>query len=782
MDFLGNDVLAVEVMREGAMDHLLKSEIMLRNLPYVARAAWLEWVVMKGRKSMDQALRDSEERYHEIFNNVNDGIHLHSMNPDGSPGKFIDVNEIACRMLLYTRDELLTMGPLDLTTGYHSKPVEEIFHDLLNEGYSRFETQHIRKDGIIIPVEINAHVVKIGGSNAVLSVIRDISDRIRSQKSVELQYAQLKAVIESQDSPIYAVDTSYRYINFNKVHAAVMRALYGAEIEIGKSIFEYQTVPEDAATARANLDRAFRGEKVMQEAYSGEDPHPRRYFRVYHYPIRLGESSVIGAVVFAYDMTEQKCAELELKATAEKYRTLIESANEGIFVIQDGKIPYANPRALQIIEYAPEKLAKTDFIDLVHPDDRKLAAERHLKRLRGESIESSAVFRIYDKSHEIHWLEINAVRFDWEGRPATLNFVTDITRRIKALQALQESEEKYRSVIENIQDVFYRTDIDGLIIMASPSLAHVFGYDSLEELIGKTLADTFYQVPVERKKFLQTMEKKGKVENYEVVMRRKDGRPIIVAANSHFYYDKAGNILGIEGILRDITEVKKAEHALVESLREKEVLLKEIHHRVKNNLQIVSGLMYLQARATPNPEMKAILSGCQNRISSMALLHENLYLLSDLASVAMEPYAISLVRILHDTYNPEERIRFDTHIGKGIYLDIDTGIAIGIIITELVTNAIKYGYPGSRSGTIKVSLQPDGEGLILKVADDGVGIPTGMDLLADKGLGMKLVRNLVRQIHGTLTVNSGHGMTIEIAFSSGIVKRPPPDMTCFPRH
>ena len=478
----------------------------------------------------------------------------------------------------------------------------------------------------------------------------------------------------------------------------------------------------------------------------------------------LYSREILSVLAVVRDIRERKRGEDELRQSAEKYRTLIESANEGIIVIQDGKIPFANPKALEIVGYSSENLAEKNFIELVHPDDRDETRKRHLKRIGGESIESIATLRVFDKEGALHWLEVNAVLIPWNGRPATLNFITDITKRKNTEGALRESEEKYRSVIEHIQDVFYRTDTSGTIIMVSPSITGVFGYDSVDECLNKPFT-MLYHDPIQSEGFLAKIGKNGFVDNYPVELKDKDGTPLMISASSHYYYDNSGNILGVEGILRDITDQTETEAALRDSLAEKEVLLKEIHHRVKNNLQIVSGLLYLESRRSEDTATKTILESCRDRISSMALLHESLYqVTSSLASVKVFDYVNTLVQYLNESYNSTKNIGIIVTIPKDTIVDIDTGNALGLIITELLTNILKYAFPDAGPGTVIISMEQSGQTLVLLIKDNGIGLPKGFDFEKSPNLGMKLVTNLVRQIKGTLQVDGSAGTTITISF------------------
>ena len=249
----GNEKLAVEMMKAGAIDYIVKSDSTFISMPHIVRSAWLEWNSEITQKRMAAALDESEFKYREIFNNVNDAIHIHELSGSGQFGKFIEVNDIACRMLQYTREEFLSLSPPDITTDYHSRPVSEILEEIISKGHSTFETEHRRRDGTIIPVEVNAHQVILQGKQVVLSVVRDISDRKRAEEELNRQHSLLKSILESTNSAIFTVDREYCYTIFNSHHARVMKMLYGVDIERGKCIFDYQPVDKDQLTGQKTI-------------------------------------------------------------------------------------------------------------------------------------------------------------------------------------------------------------------------------------------------------------------------------------------------------------------------------------------------------------------------------------------------------------------------------------------------------------------------------------------------------------------------------------------------
>jgi len=254
-----------------------------------------------------------------------------------------------------------------------------------------------------------------------------------------------------------------------------------------------------------------------------------------------------------------------LRESEERYRTLVEKANEAILIAQDNKIAFANDKLEDILALPIGEIIGKAFVDFIHPEDKNLVFERYKKRLAGENVPDAYDFRVISSVEETRWLCLSARKIQWNERPATLNMLTDITERKKAEQALIDSEEHYRGIIENVIDAYYRTDIDGNIIMFSPSGLSIFGYDSLDEILGKNVATDLYLNPEEREKVLSELNKTGLVRDYEVVLKRKDGSTIPISANSRYYHDEGGHILGVEGFFKDISEHKLAEEALGKS-------------------------------------------------------------------------------------------------------------------------------------------------------------------------------------------------------------------------
>ena len=256
----------------------------------------------------------------------------------------------------------------------------------------------------------------------------------------------------------------------------------------------------------------------------------------------------------------------------------------------------------------------------------------------------------------------------------------------------------------------------------------------------------------------------------EYTGRRKDGSTFPISVRSALKRDAA--VVGQRGVILDVTELKRAEDEIKASLKERETLLKEIHHRVKNNMQVVSSLLSLQAAQATEPETIETLNESQRQIRSMALIHEKLYRSGSLAEIDFGDYVESLVGELLRMYNvPLGVITVTTDI-ENVQLGVDTAIPCALIINELVSNSLKYAFPDGRTGGVTVALQRANGAYMLTVADDGVGFPADVDFRATDSLGMQLVVTLVNQLEGTITLDRTSGTTFVITFKQAGAQAP----------
>ncbi len=342
----------------------------------------------------------------------------------------------------------------------------------------------------------------------------------------------------------------------------------------------------------------------------------------------------------------------------------------------------------------------------------------------------------------------------------------ELAVRRKAEGALRESEEKYRKLVDYTLVGKYIHQ-DRIFMFCNGRFAEIFGYEGPGEIIGRNFQD--FVAPASGEKVAQEIDyrESGEKEfsHYEFQGVRKDGSLIHVEVlGSRIDYQGKP---AIQGSILDVTERRKAEDRLQASLREKEILLQEIHHRVKNNMQVISSLLSLQSKHLSDPAAVEMFRECQHRIRTMALVHESLYKSSDLSKIEFGSYLRSLAsHLLHFNEVDSRRIRLETALEE-VYLDLQTAIPTGLIANELLSNAMKHAFPGKRSGTIELGFRPLPEGsYVLSVKDNGVGFPEGIDIRKTESLGLQIVSSLIDQVDGRFEILRENGTEFRIIFQT----------------
>lgn len=348
----------------------------------------------------------------------------------------------------------------------------------------------------------------------------------------------------------------------------------------------------------------------------------------------------------------------------------------------------------------------------------------------------------------------------------------DTTRLCQA----ESDSSRLAAMVESSNDAIIGEALDGEITSWNRAAQNLFGY-AADEVIGSSI---HILIPSEREvedaRIRATVAEGGVVPLFETIRLAKDGSPIEVSVSVSPILDTSGRVVGASKIIHDVTHVRRAEAALRESrelvelerakkqrvlegaLEEKEVLLREIHHRVKNNLQVISSLLQLQAGHVGSGETRRLFLESEGRIRSMALVHEKLYQSDDFAHIDFGDYVRDLVAGLADSHGGAlGRIHLEV-LCDAIQVEIDRAIPCGLVINELVANSFKHGFPDERVGRITVEVvKPDAGTIVIRVADNGIGWPASFDPIASPSLGLRLVRILANQLRGSVTMHGDHG-------------------------
>jgi PAS domain S-box-containing protein len=366
-------------------------------------------------------------------------------------------------------------------------------------------------------------------------------------------------------------------------------------------------------------------------------------------------------------------------------------------------------------------------------------------------------------------VEIQSNYLEFEGREYSCCFVVDISERKKAEESLRESEKKFRVLSETSPTavLLYQGE---KIVYANQATERLFGYDA-DELLRMNFWDWVHEdfkVAV-RERGLKRLNGEPVPTRYESKFVTKEGEERWLAVSAGLV-EYRGRPAGIASLL-DITESKRSEELLRGTLAEKTILLKEVHHRVKNNLQIISALLDLQSESIHDEQSRICFQYSQDRIRSMALVHEHLYRSRDFASIDFADYIENLAAYLFNSYRSDlGRISLKVN-ADNIVLGIDMSIPCGLIINELISNSLKHAFPDDRQGEVTIELSAGTDGWInLSVADTGVGFPSGIDIANVRTLGLRIVGMLVKQVRGRIEMRNDNGAYCMVRFRDAMTE------------
>jgi len=472
-----------------------------------------------------------------------------------------------------------------------------------------FQTEEQIVEGMYRLVIVFLLIVFLIISIWIVTIRRELERRRAAEKKLIEQYSTLRGIINSANALIFSVDRSYRYTSFNQGHAGVMKALYGAEIEIGHNILDYMTVPLDRETSKQNLDLALTGKELVEESYSGEELRSRRYFYVLHNPIR-SEDEIIGVAVLAHDITERKLAEerlhqvlenlegevrertaqlyeanqdlktqiaerehgeRELRESEERYHAIYDQSPIAIALYDaSGTLLHMNPAFLNLfgVEY-PEKLHDYSLFSEMYLSEEQMEKIRQGERIHYQgSFDFDKVRNRYSYSttrEGVIWLDVLITPLGSTSEPITgyLVQIQDITKRREAEEAMRVAEETYRTIFLNSQIGLFRTDIiSGLMVDANDAVAQFFGFEDRESLLKTsfTMVDRYVD-PHDREMMIALLREKGEFQNYEARIRQNDDSIVWIRFSAQLIFEKGW----IEGVAEDITDYRLASEALAES-------------------------------------------------------------------------------------------------------------------------------------------------------------------------------------------------------------------------
>jgi PAS domain S-box-containing protein len=456
-----------------------------------------------------------------------------------------------------------------------------------------------------------------------------------------------------------------------------------------------------------------------------------------------------------------KSREEELKINEERYRSVFSGNPLPIFVLDTGTAEFldVNRAALEDYGYTYEEFMGMTALDIRPPEDIEAARERILN-VRPER-DKVGIWRHRRKDGSVFYVDITSHEIVYLGRRARIAICRDVTLQVEAEEALRENQERLRATLESIGDAIVIIEQNGEIVWANRRAMTTF---DLRE------GDLCYRVFHDEDRHCQVCGMKktltdGHVRQEEEGLKVAGGSEAVFLTATAPMYDLDGNVTRVVKSFKDITKLKETERVVRQSLAEKEHLIKEVHHRVKNNLQAVSGLLELQARKSQDPWAKKIIQDSQNRIVSMALIHEKLYEMQPLERIDFGDYVSSVCEHLASIYRVREKGIDLVMSHDHVFLNVDTAIPCGLIVTELISNSFKHAFPAGANGKVEVEVTRSGDNqLMITIRDNGVGMDAPQPTPGDGSLGLKLVQSYVELLSGIMQIDHDDGVCYRIFF------------------
>jgi PAS domain S-box-containing protein len=609
------------------------------------------------------------------------------------------------------------------------------------------------------------------GTNIVCVGI-DVTQSQKAQQALQNQKDFLQTIIDTNPNIIYVKDQNGQYILANR-RFAEHRGIPVEEV-LGKTTAQLHHDAADVERFLAEDQEILTSlqPKFIPEEFSWDQNGKIRWYQTIKTPLVAPDGQVTQVLGVSTDITARKLAEDLLQQSEARLRLALDAAQmaKWDWNLQTGMITWSyRLEQLYGLAFDRPEIPYETLLEKVHPDDQELVQQSMEWAIQtGEDYDLE--YRIIWPDQIVRWIQSKGqIIYDKTNQPIwTIGLNLDVTERKLAEEQLRQREEQLRLALDAARMGFWDRNLETEQITCSYHLQHLYGLDAKTTQISY---QTFLEMvhPDDRDRVHQADRRAidEQEDCYDIEFRiiRTDGNLRWVESKSQVFYDETSQPVRMMGINLDITERKQAEIQIQASLREKDVLLQEIHHRVKNNLQVISSLLDLQSQYITDPTTVELFQESQNRVKSMALVHEKLYQSQDFARINFAEYIENLTSYLFQIYIFEyNQVNLEFYIHE-VNLSIDTAIPCGLIISELVSNALKYAFPKGREGTIEVILTAEPEDRChLTVKDNGVGFPPDLEFANPKSLGLQLINVLTEQLEGDLSFNLDQGTEVNISF------------------
>jgi len=669
--------------------------------------------------------------------------------------KIIDANNAACQRYGYEPAEFRSMKFTDLDAGL--KDDQEDPNNQVNFESNGNKRIHQTSSGDRFEVYLTSHNIEFMGKPARMVVVKE-KDGIDNNNTNDLSFYTDNIL------PFAEID----WESFN----SIIRWDRDAERLFGWTEEEVKNHPDFTSVfisekTRKKLEKRFReAEKNKEKNFKHINKNTTKNGREilcewYNSLIYDHEGKLSYVYSMVHDVTEVYENIDRLKGMRDNYRNLFNSIADAVY-IQDlnGKILEINVATQKMFGYKRNEITGEHYSKLAAPGkvDDESFEELTQKAKQG----TSQQMKVWGKRRngEVFPKHIHMSIANYFGEEVLIVIAKDLSEEYSAKEALKKRNELFIQLFENTPIGIVFLNKHNEIEMVNAGFEQLFGY-TFDEIKGLELDKVI--VADDRREEARRLSESRKSFVKESKRVRKDGsvRDVVIYGVP---VTLEGKTLAIFGMYIDITEQKKAEKSIQKSLREKEILLAEIHHRVKNNLAVITGLLELQSYSTESETAKAALRDSQRRITSIALIHEKLYQSDNFSEIQFDQYLEELTEVIKNSIGHHSKsVEIDIYADP-VKLTLTQAIPCGLLLNEALTNAYKHAFDIEKSPKIKIIFKENGKNLYFRIADNGSGFPEGMNEKMSESLGLKLIDTLSKQLNGDLKFWNKNGGIVEIKF------------------
>ncbi len=466
-------------------------------------------------------------------------------------------------------------------------------------------------------------------------------------------------------------------------------------------------------------------------------------------------------IILKRDITESKRVEETMRESEEKYRLLVQESPDAIALYADGKIIFVNRATIELMRAKTEvELIGKSVIDFVHPDYRGFVRKRVMKAMNAGKLLPFAEEKFIRLDGTEVYVEVKAIPILLEGKVVVQLIIRDISDRKRAEESLRKSEEDYRKLFDDHGAVKIIIDPEtGNIKDVNTAAEKYYGWP--REVMMKMNIEQINTLPIEEIKDAMRKANVRKQIHFEFKHKKADGsiRDVDVFSNGINMEGKRY----LHSIIFDITDRKFAEEEIKRQLAEKETILKEVHHRIKNNIDSIEGFLILQTETISNAEALSALHDAIGRVHSMKILYEKLLYTDDYKKISIKQYVESICDTIFGLFPNNPKIVLEKKIDE-FKMNAQRIFPIGVIINELITNAMKHSFINRDAGLININLSNNNNQVSLVIQDNGNGLPDGFNINESKGFGLMLVKMMNKQINGSYVIENNNGTRFILKF------------------